>query len=107
MCGTLYVYHKAGQEQFKSITRAYYKGSIGALVVYDITIRKTFESVVDWLQELRTLTSNNIIVVLVANKLDLVKDRQVKKMEGEELANKMGAIFIETSAKESYNIDEV
>ena len=62
---------KAGQEAFQSITRTYFKGAMGALLVYDITRRETFDHVVNWLQEVKNNASSDIVVVLVGNKNDL------------------------------------
>ena len=62
---------QAGQESFKSITRSYYRGAAGALLVYDITRRDTFTHVVTWLEELRMNGSPEIVIILIGNKCDL------------------------------------
>jgi GTPase SAR1 family protein len=72
-----------------------------------VSNKSSFGNVTSWFEDLRTLSSNNIIITLVANKIDMIDERQVKKSEGEELASKMNAYFVETSTKESINIDEV
>lgn len=62
---------KAGQETFKSITRSYYRGSIGVILVYDLTSRESFTSISKWLEETRTYSNDKVTAMLVANKTDL------------------------------------
>jgi len=64
-------YSKAGQEAFQAITRTYYKGAVGALLVYDITRRETFEHATKWLEDVRNNSSKNTLVILVGNKKDM------------------------------------
>jgi len=99
----------SGQEQFKSITRNYYKNSACALVVYDITSRDSFNSVATWIDEIRAQCTQSIYMVLVGNKIDLeaVGKRQVETAEGQELAEKYEIKFYETSAKAGTNVDDV
>ena len=66
----LYLY-QAGQEAFQAITRTYYKGAVGALLVYDITRRDTFNHVTKWLEEVQTNSSKSIVIILIGNKKDL------------------------------------
>lgn len=96
----------AGQESFRSITRSYYRGAAGALLVYDITRRDTFEQVLSWLEDARAHSGSDMVVVLVGNKADLEHRRQVSREEGENFAKEHGLMFIETSAKESINVEE-
>ena len=99
----------SGQEQFKSITRNYYKNSACALVVYDITSRDSFNNVATWIDEIRAQCTQSIYMVLVGNKIDLesVGKRQVETAEGQELAEKYEIKFYETSAKAGTNVDDV
>ena len=82
----------------------YYKGTKGALLVYDITRRNTFENIDKWLKELISLNSNNISIILIGNKNDLSLLRRVSKGEAMEKARKYGIKFFETSALDSSNI---
>ena len=101
------IWDTAGQEQFRSITRSYYKNSVCAIVVYDITRRETFENVVNWIEDCKNNSSRSILIVLVGNKSDLESDRQIMTEEGKEFANKYGVKFFETSAKNKININEI
>lgn len=96
----------AGQDRFRSIVRSYYRGSAGALLVYDITNRGSFEHVVNWLQEARKEADPNLVITLVGNKCDLVNDRQVSWQEGYDFATQYGLQFVETSAVTAENVDE-
>eukprot|EP01122_Echinamoeba_exundans_P006395 TRINITY_DN1788_c1_g1_i1.p1 TRINITY_DN1788_c1_g1~~TRINITY_DN1788_c1_g1_i1.p1 ORF type:complete len:210 (-),score=60.08 TRINITY_DN1788_c1_g1_i1:126-755(-) len=102
----LQIWDTAGQEKFRSITRSYYRGAAGALLVYDITRRETFEHLTTWLEDCRKYSSPNIVIILVGNKIDLEANRQVTREEGETFAQKNGLYFIETSAKTAENVDE-
>ena len=97
------IWDTAGQEAFQAITRTYYKGAIGALLVYDITRRETFTHVTKWLDDVRTNSSKNVTVILIGNKKDLEDKRQVSYEEGEAFAKENGLMFLETSAKTAYN----
>eukprot|EP00028_Trichosphaerium_sp_Am-I-7-wt_P000763 CAMPEP_0168522382 /NCGR_PEP_ID=MMETSP0405-20121227/9315_1 /TAXON_ID=498012 /ORGANISM="Trichosphaerium sp, Strain Am-I-7 wt" /LENGTH=206 /DNA_ID=CAMNT_0008543975 /DNA_START=19 /DNA_END=639 /DNA_ORIENTATION=+ len=102
----LQIWDTAGQEKFRSITRSYYRGAAGALLVYDITRRETFEHVSSWLEDCRKYSNGNIVIMLIGNKVDLENNRQVTYEEGEEFAKKHGLYFLETSAKTAQNVDE-
>ncbi|KAI4158875.1 MAG: hypothetical protein LQ342_007052 [Letrouitia transgressa] len=73
----LSLWDTAGQETYKSITRSYFRGASGALLVYDITRRSTFEHVTEWLNDLRQIAEEGIVVVLVGNKCDLASSSTV------------------------------
>ncbi|KAI8992573.1 ras family-domain-containing protein [Pilobolus umbonatus] len=105
----LQIWDTAGQESFRSITQSYYRGAAGALLVYDITRRETFEHVSMWLADVRKHANPNTTVVLVGNKCDMESgQRQVTKEEGEKFAKENDvAFFIETSAKSAENVEEV
>ena len=101
------IWDTAGQENFRSITRAYYKNSVCALVVYDITKRESFENVQSWIQDCRNQSPKTIIMVLVGNKNDLENERDVSFDEGEQFAKNNNMIFYETSAKTGKNVNEI
>ncbi|KAH7664167.1 Small GTPase superfamily ARF/SAR type protein [Dioscorea alata] len=98
------IWDTAGQERFRAVTSAYYRGAVGALVVYDISRRTTFDSVSRWLQELETHSDSTIARILVGNKCDLENIREVPVEEGKELAEEQGLFFMETSALDSTNV---
>lgn len=101
------IWDTAGQENFRSIIRSYYKNCCCAIVTYDITCRKSFESIQNWMEEVKCEAPSTVQMILVGNKCDLENQRAVTKDEGEELAQKEGIIFMETSAKTGVNIDEI
>nr|GMC50796.1 ras-related protein RABA1f [Ipomoea batatas] len=90
--------------KFRAITQPYYRGAVGALLVYDVTCHVTFENVERWLVELRDLT-DNIVVMLVGNKADLHHLRAVSTEDAKAFAEKEGMYFMETSALESLNVE--
>ena len=101
------IWDTAGQENFRSITRAYYKNSACALVVYDISSRDSFNNVSTWIDDCKNQSPKTIFMVLVGNKSDLSDRRQVNTEEGQELAEKYGMLFFETSAKNGTNVEEI
>jgi len=101
----LQIWDTAGQESFRSITRSYYRGSVGALLVYDITRRESFEHLEKWLDETRQNANPNTVIMLIGNKCDLAHERAVTTEEGEEFAKKHNLIFMETSAKTAHNVE--
>ena len=101
------IWDTAGQENFRSITRAYYKNSACALIVYDITRRASFESISSWIEDCKNSSPKSIMMVLVGNKVDLEEKREITIEEGQELAEKYGLLFFETSAKTGQNVNEV
>ncbi|KAM7158904.1 ras-related protein Rab-2B isoform 2-T2 [Molossus nigricans] len=103
----LQIWDTAGQESFRSITRSYYRGAAGALLVYDITRRETFNHLTSWLEDARQHSSSNMVIMLIGNKSDLESRRDVKREEGEAFAREHGLVFMETSAKTACNVEEV
>ena len=99
------IWDTAGQENFRSITRAYYKNSVCALVVYDITNRDSFNNISNWVEDCKNQSPKTIFMVLVGNKSDLNDKRVISVDEGRELAEKYNMIFFETSAKTGENVD--
>jgi len=102
----LQIWDTAGQESFRSITRSYYRGAAGALLVYDITRRETFNHLTCWLEDARQHSNSNMTIMLIGNKSDLEHKRAVSTEEGEQFAKENGLIFIETSAKTAANVEE-
>ena len=101
------IWDTAGQEAFRSITRSYYKSSTCAFIVYDITNKKSFKNVVSWLNECKEMCYKDILICLVGNKTDLESKRVVTKDEGQKFADDNGLLFIETSAQDGTNIEEL
>ena len=99
------IWDTAGQERYKSITTTYYKGAKGALIVYDITRKETFDSVDRWISELLNSGDKNMTMLLIGNKCDLDNQRQVTKEQGEEKAKAFKVAFLETSASSGENLD--
>ncbi|CAL0322264.1 unnamed protein product [Lupinus luteus] len=100
------IWDTAGQERFRAITSSYYRGALGAMLVYDITRRVTFVNVRKWLHELRDSENEDMLVILVGNKSDLGQSREVEKEEGEMFAKTKGLCFMETSALQNLNVEE-
>jgi small GTP-binding protein len=100
------IWDTAGQERYRAITSAYYRGAVGALLVYDITKKQTFDNTERWLGELREHADDDIVILLVGNKSDLRHIRAVSTEEGASFAEKNGLFFIETSALDATNVDK-
>ncbi|KAI6208575.1 hypothetical protein M3Y96_00129600 [Aphelenchoides besseyi] len=100
------IWDTAGQERYRAITSAYYRGAVGALLVYDIAKHMTYENVARWLRELRDHADQNIVIMLVGNKSDLRHLRAVPTEEAMAYAEKYQVSFIETSALDSTNVEK-
>ena len=100
------IWDTAGQENFRSVTRAYYKASAVAMVVYDITKEESFEHIKTWLSDCKELAPNTVLLVLVGNKTDLEEQRVISKERGENLAKENNMLFFETSAKLGDGIEQ-
>ncbi|KAH8581811.1 RAB6 [Cryptosporidium sp. chipmunk genotype I] len=100
----LQLWDTAGQERFRSLIPSYIRDSSVAVVVYDITNRSTFLNTTKWIEDVRNERGKDVIISLIGNKADLEDRRQVKYEEAEKLAQENNIMFIETSAKNGYNI---
>ena len=99
------IWDTAGQDRFRSITKNYYKGANGIILIYDITNRKTFENVSNWINQIKEEVSEKVTIIFVGNKIDDEEHRAVQTEEGKNLANELGLMFFECSAKSGENID--
>ena len=101
------IWDTAGQECFHSITRAYYKNSVCAIIVYDITNQESFNHVKDWVEDVQNSSPKTVLIVLIGNKIDLEDLRVISTEQGQDYADKNGFIFMETSAKTGQGVDEI
>ena len=99
------IWDTAGQEKYKSLTKAYYKGALGALVIYDITQKITFENIDKWISDLKISAYEKVSIILIGNKSDLEEKREVSKEDGENKAKLNEISFLETSALNGNNIE--
>ena len=115
------IWDTAGQERYRAITSAYYRGAVGALLVYDISKHQTYDNVTRWLKELRDHADSNIVIMLVGNKSDLRHLRAVPTDEAKQFASMQpqctiraakliclgenNLSFIETSALDASNVE--
>jgi small GTP-binding protein len=100
------IWDTAGQERFKSMIPMYYKGAKAIIVAFDITSTTSFDGAKKWLQEIESNTSN-ILIVLIANKVDLESKRIISKETAKTFAEQKNIIYFETSAKDNINVSEV
>ena len=96
----LQIWDAAGQEAFRSITRSYYRGAAGAFIVFDISKRESYLNVNRWLQELKSMSKNEIEIVLIGNKSDLNFRRAISFEEANQFAKENNITYFETSAKD-------
>ena len=100
------VWDTAGQENFRSVTRAYYKASAVAMVVYDITNEESFQHIKEWIKDCKDLAPKTVQLVLVGNKSDLEENRVITNERGAQLANENKMLFFETSALNGNGVEE-
>ncbi|KAI8643193.1 GTP-binding protein [Parasitella parasitica] len=100
------IWDTSGQERYKAITSAFYRGAVGALLVYDITRKSSFVHVNHWLKELQDHTKENIPLVLIGNKMDLANNkRAVSTEDAQQYAKEANMLFFETSALDATNVN--
>ncbi|KAK8798663.1 hypothetical protein WA158_007748 [Blastocystis sp. Blastoise] len=102
----LQIWDTAGQDRFRTITVSYFRGANGMLLVYNITDKSSFQNVEMWMEQINKYAGDDVNIVLVGNKCDLESERQVSTQEGQNLANKYGIPFFETSAATGQNVNE-
>jgi small GTP-binding protein len=100
------IWDTAGQERYRAITSAYYRGAVGALLVYDISKSTSFENVEKWLKELKDHADSSIVVMLTGNKCDLKHLRAVKSEQAATFAQKHSLAFLETSALDGFGVEK-
>jgi len=103
----LQIWDTAGQERYRSVTRSYYRGAVGALITYDITNRESYNKLVTWLADARTLARADISIIAVGNKCDLKDQRAVTYLEASRCAQENDILFLETSALTGEGVEEV
>ena len=104
----LQIWDTAGQDRFRAITKNYYKGANGIILIYDVTNLQTYENVKNWITQIREETNPNVVIYLAGNKIDIPEEeRVVKTEEGKEIADEYKLQFKETSAKDGINVNEV
>uniref|UniRef100_A0AAY4A354 small monomeric GTPase n=1 Tax=Denticeps clupeoides TaxID=299321 RepID=A0AAY4A354_9TELE len=103
----LQIWDTAGQERFRSVTHAYYRDAQALLLLYDITSKSSFDNTRAWLTEIHEYAQNDVVIMLLGNKSDMISSRMVRRDEGERLAREYGVPFMETSAKTGVNVDLV
>ena len=101
------IWDTAGQEKYRSLAPMYYRGSSAAILVYDIANPSTFTALQDWVNELNNNGPPGLVLAICGNKSDLEDDRMVGRSVGEEYANRINALFIETSAKDGSNVQDM
>ncbi|KAE8780321.1 Ras-related protein RGP1 [Hordeum vulgare] len=100
------IWDTAGQERYRAVTSAYYRGAVGAMLVYDMTKRQSFDHMARWLEELRSHADKNIVIMLIGNKSDLGSLRAVPTEDAKEFAERESLFFMETSALEATNVEK-
>ena len=101
------IWDTAGEDRFRAITKNYYKGANGILLIYDVTDQQSFEHVRDWIDKIKEESSEEIIIYLVANKIDQNNKRIITNADGNKIAEEYNIKYFETSAKCSTGVNEV
>lgn len=102
----LQIWDTAGQERFRTITTSYFRGAQGIVLVYDVTDRRSFESIRNWISQIQQHADVHVNKILVGNKCDMLDEKVVSTEEGQKLASEFGMKFWETSAKNDVNVEQ-
>ncbi|CAM9490512.1 unnamed protein product, partial [Hapterophycus canaliculatus] len=101
------IWDTAGEFPFQSVTEAFFRGAVGAMLVYDISRRSTFDDLLQWLTLVRGNCHESVALTLVGNKSDMSsKQREVSMVEGMRFARRHGLDFLETSAAQAEHVEE-
>ena len=104
----LQIWDTAGQDRFRAITKNYYKGANGIILIYDVTNLQTYENVKNWINQIKEEANPNVVIYLAGNKIDVNEElRVVRTEEGQKIADEYNLAFYETSAKSGININEI
>ncbi|KAK5612890.1 Ras- protein Rab-30 [Crenichthys baileyi] len=103
----LQIWDTAGQERFRSITQSYYRSANALILTYDITCEDSFRCLPEWLKEIEQYANNQVVTILVGNKIDLADKREVLRQRAEDFAQAQSMLYLETSAKESDNVEKL
>ncbi|KAH7949930.1 hypothetical protein HPB49_017139 [Dermacentor silvarum] len=101
----LQIWDTAGQERFRSVTHAYYRDAHALLLLYDVSNKTSFDNTRAWLGEINEYAQDDVVIMLIGNKADIMQDRQVRTEDGERLSREYGVAFMETSAKTGCNVE--
>ena len=101
------IWDTAGEDRFRSITRNYYKGAKGILLIFDVTDKETFTHVRDWIERIHEESPEGITICLVGNKIDMNESRGISNEEGKKIADEFKIPYFETSAKSNIGVEEV
>lgn len=103
----LQIWDTAGQERYRAVTRSYYRGAVGAIILYDVTSRDSYNNLPTWLQDAREQAWKDISIIAVGNKRDLKDERQVSFLEASRFSQEQEVLFLETSALTGENVQDV
>jgi small GTP-binding protein len=101
------IWDTAGEDRFRSITRNYYKGAHGIVLIYDVTDQQSFQHIKDWVDKIKEESKEGVIIYLVGNKIDLIDKRIITNADGKKLSEEIKIKYYETSAKDSIGVNEV
>ena len=100
------IWDTAGQDRFRAITKNYYKGAHGIILIYDVTNQLSFDNVSNWINQIKEEASDKVTIFLVGNKIDDVENRKIQTESGKNLAENFQLQFYETSAKTGENVEK-
>ena len=104
----LQIWDTAGQDRFRAITKNYYKGANGIILIYDVTNAQTFENVKNWISQIKEEANPNVVIYLAGNKIDLPEEtKSVSTEAGQRMADEYKLLFKEASAKAGKNVNVV
>ncbi|CAD8168350.1 unnamed protein product [Paramecium octaurelia] len=96
----------AGQERYRSLTKGYYRGALGALIVFDVTNSDSFEALKEWIKHARDFSKPSIQIIIIGNKIDLEKERVISEQSAKQFCQENDVQYIETSANTGYQVKE-
>lgn len=102
----IHLWDTAGQEKYRSVTLNFYKGVDGIILVFDLTSETSFSNIPHWIRQIKLYAAENVAMVLLGNKCDIIDEKNVSMVKIEKLCSEYSLKYIETSAKTNNNIEK-
>jgi len=103
----LQIWNTAGDKRFRTIITSYYRGKNCVIITFDTTNKNSFHNISQWIREVKNYSSDDVDIILVGTKTDLIDKRIITYKEAKEYADRLGLVYVETSSRNNLNIEKL